>query len=159
MKVKIKKLADNAVIPAYAHNADAGLDLVATSKAYDADGNVVYGTGLAMEIPDGYVGLVFPRSSIARKHTTLTNAVGVIDSGYRGEIMAKFKPTLHYHNGFIATGINPNKDEYEVGDRIAQIIILPYPKIEFEMSDTLNDSDRGTGGYGSTNKKKTNKDK
>lgn len=159
MKVRIKKLREDAVIPTYAHDTDAGMDLTATSKSYDADGNVVYGTGLAMEIPDGYVGLIFPRSSIARKHTTLTNAVGVIDSGYRGEIMAKFKPTLHYHSGFIATGINPNNDEYKVGDRIAQIIILPYPKVEFKLSDNLDDSDRGTGGYGSTNKKKADKDK
>lgn len=138
MKIKIKKLHENAVIPTYAKHGDAGLDLTATSKSYDENYNVVYGTGLAIEIPEGYVGLVFPRSSICEKDLFLTNSVGVIDSGYRGEIMAKFK-----HSDLLA-------DEYREGERIAQLIILPYPYIEFELADELSKSERGTGGYGSS---------
>lgn len=80
MKVKIKKLNENAVIPSYSKQGDAGMDLVATSKIFDKYGNVEYGTGLAMEIPEGHVGLIFPRSSISKKDLALTNAVGVIDS-------------------------------------------------------------------------------
>ena len=80
MKVKIKKLNENAVIPSYSKQGDAGMDLVATSKIFDKYGNVEYGTGLAMEIPEGYVGLIFPRSSICKQDLSLSNAVGVIDS-------------------------------------------------------------------------------
>ena len=136
MKVKIKKLVENAVIPQYAKEGDAGLDLVATSITQDDYGNIVYGTGIAIEIPKGYVGLVFPRSSNAKTNLYLTNSVGVIDSGYRGEIMAKFR--------------KGGSTTYKVGDRIAQLIIMPYPEVDFEEVDELSDSDRGVGGYGST---------
>ena len=150
IQVKIKKLCEQAVIPAYAHDSDAGLDLVATSKEYDKFGNIVYGFGLAVEIPDGYVGLIFPRSSIYKQSIHLTNCVGVIDSGYRGEISAKFKPSL-----VLETRVNCKKltpAAYEIGDRIAQMIILPYPRIEFVETAELSDSDRGEKGYGSTGK-------
>lgn len=80
MEIKIKKLCDSAVIPSYAKSGDAGMDLVAISKIFDKYGNVEYGTGLAMEIPKGYVGLLFPRSSIFKQDLSLANAVGVIDS-------------------------------------------------------------------------------
>ena len=80
LKVKIKKLNENAVIPTYIQEGDAGMDLVATSEYYDNDGNIVYGTGLSFEIPKGYVGLLFPRSSNAKKQIILSNSVGVIDS-------------------------------------------------------------------------------
>lgn len=139
MKVKIKKLSEKAVIPQYAKEGDAGLDLVATSKSYDENGNVVYGTDLAFEIPKGYVGLLFPRSSNAKMDLILSNSVGVIDSGYRGEVMMKFK---HSYN------ILPN--EYKIGDKIGQLIILPYPTIEFEEVDELSTTERGSGGYGSS---------
>lgn len=129
-------------MPTKAHATDAGFDLTATSREIDTVGNFVYGTGIAVEIPEGYVGLVFPRSSIAKKTLILTNSVGVIDSGYRGEIMAKFSD-----NKLSARG-----EVYEVGERIAQLIILPYPQIEFEEVAELSDSDRGVGGYGSTGK-------
>ena len=145
MKVKIKKLTEKAVIPQYAKEGDAGLDLVATSKEYDNQGNVVYGTGLTMEIPIGYVGLLFPRSSISKYTLNLTNSVGVIDSGYRGEVMCKLKPTAHFIQRDEALPY-----EYEIGDKIAQLIIMPYPSIEFEEVSELSDSERGTGGYGST---------
>lgn len=149
MKVRFKKLSPDAVIPRYAHDTDAGLDLTATSLEFDDDGTVTYGTGLAVEIPQGYVGLIFPRSSISRREIALTNSVGVIDAGYRGEITAKFRPALSFCNGsyYHDRVISP---VYNVGDRIAQLIIMPYPHIEPVEAEELSSSERGTGGYGST---------
>ena len=141
MKIRFKKLSTNAVIPTRAHESDAGFDLTATYCTSDLDGCVVYRTGIAVEIPKGYVGLIFPRSSIANRNLILTNSVGVIDSGYRGEILAKFR---YVNDDFI------NIPPYKVGDRIGQLVIMPIPEIEFEEVDELSDSDRGTGGYGST---------
>lgn len=141
MEVKIKKLHKDAVIPKYAKPGDAGMDLTAVSMNIDEYGNICYGTGLAFEIPEGYVGLVFPRSSNCKKGVILTNCVGVIDSGYRGEVSFKFKE--------IALG-NFSKVAYNVGDRIGQIIIMPYPQIEFVEVDELSETERGTGGYGSS---------
>lgn len=153
LKVKIKKLHPDAVIPRYAKPGDAGLDLTAVSRTFDADGNVVYGTGLAFEIPEGYVGLVFPRSSLSKKDIALSNAVGVIDSGYRGEVTAKFKPT-NYFNCYEDYGRIVECPHYGsiygIGERIAQMIILPYPQIEFEEVDELSQTERADGGYGST---------
>ena len=139
MEVKIKKLNENAVIPRYAHRADAGLDLVAVSKSKDRYGNFVSGTGLAFEIPYGFVGLVFPRSSVSARCMTMSNCVGVIDSGFRGEVTVKFSPHLF-------------AKPYDKGDRVAQMIIMPYPHIDFVEVDELSESDRGDGGYGSTGK-------
>lgn len=130
----------------YAKQGDAGIDLTATEVFYDDAGNICYKTGIFMEIPEGYVGLIFPRSSISKYITQLSNSVGVIDSGYRGEIMFKFKPTDYYHNR------TSQLDVYQIGDRIGQIIILPYPQITFEEVTELSDSERGIGGFGSTNK-------
>lgn len=141
MKVKIKKLHPDAVIPTYAQDGDAGMDLTSVSWEIDDYGNIVYHTGLAFEIPQGYVGLIFPRSSICKKDIYLSNAVGVIDSGFRGEVLAKFKPRVKF-----------SREMYGCGDRIAQIIILPYPYIEFEEADELNKTDRSDGGFGSTGK-------
>ena len=143
MQVNIERLHKDAVIPSYAKHGDAGMDLTATSKEYDENGNVVYGTGLAFEIPIGYVGYVFPRSSNAKKDLLLSNSVGVIDSGYRGEVMFKFKMTC----GFID---NNHGCDYSIGDRIGQIIIMPIPQIEFNEVDTLEYSERGQGGFGSS---------
>ena len=150
MEVRIRKLHPDAVIPKYAKAGDAGLDLTAVTKSYDRDGNVVYGTGLAFEIPDGYVGLVFPRSSLSSLDIALSNCVGVIDSGYRGEVTAKFKPAMLFNRE--QRPIILNNRIYEVGERVAQIIIIPYPKIEFIESDELSETERGTGGYGSSGK-------
>lgn len=144
MQVNIKKLHEDAVIPSYAKDGDAGMDLTATSKSYDEHGNVVYGTGLAFEIPNGYVGLLFPRSSNTKKDLILGNSVGVIDSGYRGEVVLKFKAALKDQHRM--------KEIYEIGDRIGQIIIMPYPQVEFVEVDELSSSDRGVGGFGSTDK-------
>lgn len=148
MEVKIKRLVKDAVIPSYAHDSDAGLDLIATSYEYKDDIHChVYGTGLAVEIPEGYVGLLFPRSSNRKTESYLTNHVGVVDSGYRGEIMLSFK-TRDYKEVAIQQLYKP----YEVGDKVAQLIIMPYPKIKFVEVDELSDSDRGENGHGSTGK-------
>lgn len=150
MEVRIKKLHPNAVIPTYAKDGDAGMDLTAVTKSYDRDGNVVYGTGLAFEIPEGYVGLVFPRSSLSRLDIALSNCVGVIDSGYRGEVTVKFKPAMLFNRE--QCPIILNNRSYEVGERVAQIIIIPYPQITFIEADELSETERGTGGYGSSGK-------
>ena len=142
MQVKIKKLHVDAVIPAYSKPGDAGLDLTAVSATQDQYGNVVYGIGLAFEIPEGHVGLLFPRSSNSKTDLYLTNHVGVVDSGYRGEIMFKFRPV----NGLL------NAKVFQVGDRVGQIMILPYPSIEFDEVNELTNSERGDGGFGSTGK-------
>ena len=151
MKVRIKKLHENAVVPAYAKEGDAGLDFTAVEISKDNVGNITYHTGLAVEIPQGYVGLLFPRSSINKKQQFLTNCVGVIDSGYRGEIMAKFKPVMGSYDTILELF---ESNEYQVGDRIVQMIIIPYPQIEFEEVEELSETDRGYGGFGSTNHKK-----
>ena len=145
MKVNVKKLDSNAVIPTYAKHGDAGMDLTAVSKEYDEHGNVCYGTGLAFEIPNGFAGFLFPRSSNTKKDLILGNSVGVIDSGYRGEVIFKFRELLPSERD-----IEFGAREYEVGDRVGQIVIMPVPQIEFNVVDELSTSDRGMGGFGST---------
>lgn len=141
MFVKVKKLKDNAIIPQYAKPGDAGLDLIATDILQSNAIQVTYGTGLAFEIPEGYVGLVFPRSSIRKYTLSLSNSVGVIDSGYRGEVQVTFNRTeVNYRNGEI----------YNVGDKVAQLIIMPYPLVTLVESNELSETARGTGGFGST---------
>ena len=143
MKVRIKKLNENAVIPSYAKSGDAGMDLVATSIISETQTQITYGIGLAMEIPKGFVGLIFPRSSVRKTRLMLSNCVGVVDSGYRGELQATFNK------------VNQNsqaENDYKVGDRIAQIMIVPHPDIQFEEADELSDTERGEGGFGSTGK-------
>jgi len=136
MDIKIKKLKFNAVIPTYSKDGDAGMDLTVVSKEYIDDEHVKYGFGVAIEIPKGYVGLIFPRSSIYKQRQILTNSVGVIDSGYRGEISAIM--------------IGTSDSSYSIGDRAAQIIIIPYPEINFVVVDELSKTDRGSDGFGST---------
>ncbi|MGI9358824.1 MAG: dUTP diphosphatase [Paracoccaceae bacterium] len=140
MKVNIKKLHEDAVIPKYAKPGDAGMDLTATWMEFDHERKIVtYGTGLAFEIPFWHVGLIYPRSSVYKTSMVLANHVGVIDAGYRGEIMFKYRV------------LNDDwQDIYDIGDRIGQIIITPYPKIDFVEVDKLTKTDRGEGGYGST---------
>ena len=137
MIVKIKKLHPNAVIPSYANPGDAGMDIQAIDVSIQLE-QVHYKTGLAIEIPEGYVGLIFPRSSVRNKNLSLSNSVGVIDSGYRGEIVATFN-----WRGM-------DKSHYKVGDRIMQLMIIPYPQVEFEETDTLSDTKRSAGGFCST---------
>lgn len=141
MFIKIKKLDPNAVIPSYAKSGDAGIDLTAISSIDDPDGLFIeYGTGLALEIPSGYAGFVFPRSSASKTSQIQANCVGVIDSGYRGEIKVRLKEFG-----------NPRK-LYQVGERVAQLIIMPVPRITFIEFEELGETDRGQGGFGSTGK-------
>jgi dUTP pyrophosphatase len=139
--VKVKKLDPNAVIPSYSKIGDAGMDLTITREIENTSFSVSYGFGIAMEIPKGFVGLVFPRSSVRNQDLILSNCVGVIDSGYRGELQATFKKT---------NGLDSLK--YKVGERGAQIIILPYPQVFMTEVPELSDSERGEGGFGSTGK-------
>lgn len=141
MKVKLKKLHPNAVKPKYAKESDAGLDLVATSIIENTSFQITYGLGIAIEIQEGMVGLVFPRSSVRNTELILSNSVGVIDAGYRGELQATFIKL----NGLDSIA-------YKVGDRIAQIIIVPHPIIQIVEVDELSESSRGIGGFGSTGK-------
>ena len=140
MIVKIKKLNPNAVIPVYQKKGDGALDLTAISEKWNDNNTMVtYDTGITVEIPEGYVGLLFPRSSIAKTSLVLSNSVGVIDSGYRGSIMFKYR---YPEEGMV----------YEIGERIGQLLIIPYPQIEFEEVDELSETSRGKGGFGSTGK-------
>jgi dUTP pyrophosphatase len=166
-KVKIKLLNENAKLPVKSHFDDACFDLIAISKK-ETSQYVEFGTGMAIEIPYGYVGLLFPRSSVTKHDLMLKNAVGVIDAGYRGELMCRF---VHVYNdihsvsfytgsGFgghsktcIDTKLLQRTPElYNVGDRIAQIMFIKLPEIELELVKELKDSKRGVGGYGHTGK-------
>jgi dUTP pyrophosphatase len=137
--VKVKKIVPEDVIPSYSKPGDAGMDLTITKEIENTSFSVSYGFGIAMEIPKGYVGLVFPRSSVRNQDLILSNCVGVIDSGYRGELQATFKKT----NGL-------DSIKYKVGERGAQIIILPYPTIYMTEVPELSNTERGSGGFGST---------
>lgn len=138
MKLKVKKLSPGAVIPSYAKPGDAAVDLTCLYADHKGHNQVVYGTGLAFEIPDGHVGLIFPRSSICKVGQSLSNSVAVIDSQYRGEV----KFVFNKHNNGLPT--------YEMGDRIGQLMVIPYPKMEFEEVTELSETERGTGGFGSS---------
>lgn len=135
MKIKIKKLHTDAIIPKYAHEGDAGMDVYSVGFQVK-DKYVEYETGLSFELPENYVMLVFPRSSITDKDLIMKNCVGVLDSGFRGELKLRFK--------------KDGENIYSNGEKIAQIIILPYPSIEFQEVDELSESSRGKGGFGST---------
>lgn len=142
LELKIVRMTEAAVLPKYAHDTDAGLDLTATSREYDHNTDCyIFGTGLKMEIPEGYVGLLFPRSSVYKTHMDMTNCVGVIDAGYRGEVKVIFRPTM-----------NEPAKHYKVGERVAQLIVMPYPKVKCKEVFELSESDRGEGGHGSTGK-------
>ena len=147
MEVKLKKLVEDAVIPTYAKPGDAGMDMTAIAYEYDAEKDChIYKTGIALEIPEGYVGLLFPRSSNRKTNAYMCNHVGVVDSGYRGDVMFSFKNRDKIEADVIPALVKP----YEVGDKIGQIIIVPYPQISFVEVDELSTSERGAGGHGST---------
>jgi dUTP pyrophosphatase len=146
LTVNIKRLNDRAEIPEYSRIGDAGLDLVATS----VESNVLYteyGTGLAIALPEGYAGYVFPRSSISKYDLSLCNAVGVIDSNYRGEIKLRFKETIALRD---APDYMVNR--YNVGDKVAQLIIMPIPKVQFNEVEELDQTNRNEQGFGSSGK-------
>ena len=141
MEVKFTKLHPDAKTPTYSNNGDACMDLTAVELVY-GEKWIEYKTGLSFEIPVGYVGLIFPRSSISNSDMFMANSVGVIDAGYRGEVTARFKHKNHPFRPKV----------YDVGDRVCQMMIIPRPEIKFIEVDELSDSERGTGGYGSTGK-------
>jgi dUTP pyrophosphatase len=141
MKVNIKRLQENATLPFYAKESDAGMDLVATSIKENTTFQITYGLGIALEIPDGFMGLVFPRSSVRNTELILSNSVGVIDAGYRGELQTTFIKS----NGLDSLA-------YKVGDRVCQLVIIPHPIVEWTEVKELNNTERGAGGFGSTGK-------
>ena len=145
MNVKIKKLDTRAVLPTYGTEYSAGADLYALdgeSTPVPAGKTVLIHTGLSIEIPEGYAGMIFARSGLASKRGLApANKVGVIDADYRGEIMV----ALHNHS---------DKDEVvEGGERVAQLCIMPFLKAQFELAEELSETVRGAGGFGSTGKK------
>jgi dUTP pyrophosphatase len=145
MVVKFKKLSPNAVTPSYAKTGDAGMDITAIAhKINTSDNYIEYYSGLAVEIPAGYVGLLFPRSSVSKTDLNLANCVGVVDSGYRGELTFRYK--------FAKDAFFASLKRYQDGDRVGQLVIMPYPQIELLEVEDLSESDRGDGSYGSTGK-------
>jgi dUTP pyrophosphatase len=172
MELKFKKLHEDAVLPSYALSGDAGLDLTAIDNGERKDSYVQYKLGIAVEIPKGYVGLLFPRSSISKKDLMQANAVGVIDSGYRDEVMIRHKiiPSWHqlvrlvcefaktikdcrWHDEIETTVENEYSkfSTYKKGDRVGQLIVVPYPECDVMWVDKLSESKR-TGGFGHTGK-------
>lgn len=169
INVNVKKLIPEAVIPTYAHPGDAGMDVTAVSINV-TDKYIEYGTGLSFELPEGYVMLIFPRSSVSKYDLFLANAVGVLDSGYRGELKLRFKRNYRIenepcedtnHQWTTTSIVNPGDaykyqwdacDWYCVGDKVGQIMILPYPAIQFNEVDNLDETERSSGGFGSTGK-------
>lgn len=139
LKIKFKKINPNAVMPKRGTSGAAGFDLTAVSLEV-TDMTLKYDTGIAVEIPPGYVGLVFPRSSVCKTGLSLANSVGVIDSDYRGSISFVFYKPM------------PCIVPYLPGDRIGQLVIMPIPKVEFVEAEELSETERGEGGYGSTGK-------
>lgn len=169
-KIRFKKLVSNAVEPIRAHDNDAGFDMVATSKK-ETNSYIQYGTGIALEIPDGMVGLIYPRSSITKKDLMLKNSVGIIDAGYRGEISFRFykiianeklisRQEYNTQNGYLDTLqgkvlnyiFEKDQKTYEIGDKIGQIIFQILPQVTLLEVEELDDSERNTGGFGSTDK-------
>lgn len=145
MKVSVKKLNDRAVVPTYGSPFSAGGDLYSAEESEVVIGpgkTAMIGTGLAMEIPEGYVGLIYARSGLATKRGLApANKVGVIDSDYRGEIKVAL-----YNQSDAPQAV-------AVGERIAQIVIAPFLHAEYEVKETLSDTERGEGGFGSTGRK------
>ncbi len=141
MELSFQRLREEAVLPSYARTGDAALDLTAAEDAEVGPGErALVPTGVAVAIPDGFAGLVLPRSGLAsRQGLTLANSPGLIDSGYRGEV------TCAVVNLDRNTAVRINK-----GDRIAQLLIVPAPVVEPTWTEQLPPSERGSGGFGST---------
>lgn len=153
MQINFKKLNQHATIPSRSKEGDAGYDMTATD--IEVNGNILtVHTGVAVEIPKGYAGFLFPRSSICKTDLSLTNSVGVIDSNYRGEVMCKFRihdNTFEQDNkNYYSVNSRNNPKLYNIGDRCCQLIILPVPDFIFTEQSELTSTDRGSGGFGST---------
>ena len=138
--VKIRKVHPDAVIPFRAHATDAGMDVTAISMEMTED-YVEYDTGLQFQLPEGYAMLIFPRSSNSKKDLLLCNSVGILDAGYTGNLKLRFKLTTE---GYTEKIYNP-------GDKVGQIMIIPYPEINFIETEVFNETERGDGGFGTTN--------
>lgn len=142
INLKIKKVHPDAVIPTLAYGSSNGFDLTAIS--YSMKNNYIeYKTGLSFAIPDGYVGILAPRSSVSNYDLSLANSLGVLDHNFRGEVTFRFRYTKE-HNKFIGSHI------YENGNKIGQLLIIPNPRVQVEVVTELPDSERGTNGYGSS---------
>lgn len=139
LEVRLAKTHPDAVIPTYAHSSDGGMDLTAIAMDSSKEEYTEYDTGVSLAIPNGFVGLVYPRSSISKYDLILANHVGVIDSQYRGSIKLRFR----------VGGDNI----YKVGDRIAQLIIIPRPQVSFNVVEELDETQRQEGSFGSTDAK------
>lgn len=138
MQVNFKKLYDNVPTPFKADAGSAGFDLTAMKVDYYRDLVTIH-TGIAVEIPSGYAGFLFPRSSVYKTSLSLANSVGVIDSSYRGEIMCKFR-------------CSDRLNIYKEGERCCQLVIMPVPDVIMCEVDELSDTSRGVGGFGSSGK-------
>lgn len=136
----VQRLHEDAVVPAYAHPGDAGLDLTSVEEVVLAPGaRAAVPTGLAMAIPDGWVGLVHPRSGLARRHgITVANAPGTIDAGYRGEVLV------------LMVNLGDEEVRLDAGERVAQLLLQRVGIAEISEVDELDDTSRGSGGFGST---------
>lgn len=159
--IKFKKLVPEAVIPAYAHDGDVGMDMTATWVEYDVKKDLyIYHTGLALESEYGYGVFLYPRSSNCKTEAYLTNSVGIADSAiYRGEIQFRYKNRDKYRKSFWEWLTGKVKFErvlkyapFKEGDRVGQMVVLPYPQVHIQVVDELSETVRGTGGFGSTGK-------
>ncbi len=153
LPVKFKKLDPKAVAPYYSREGDAGLDFTALTVTNE-DNLMVCTTGIAVEIPPGHVGLLFPRSGVSNKDLSLANSIGVVDSNYRGDVTFKFRvtPYTFEEDGVLNVARFREPNFYKVGERIGQMIIIPYPEVQLTEVDELSDSDRGANGFGSSGK-------
>ena len=143
VKLKVKRITDTAKIPTYAHDGDACFDIYSDGLKEICGFTMVHSTGLKFEIPKGYAMMIYSRSGMGFKdNTRLANCVGVVDSGYVGEVMVK----LTRDDGCI------HPLEYKLGDRIAQAMLIPVPVVEFEEVDDVEYTERGDGGFGSSGK-------
>ena len=137
-EMNIELVGHTPCAPSYAHPGDAGMDLYAARDAVVTGETVLIPTGVAVAVPDGHVGLVCPRSGLSKHGVTVANAPGVVDAGYRGEVMVRLTTT--------------STTPYQVhrGDRIAQLLIVPIFRPEVTVVDRLDNTERGAGGFGST---------
>ncbi len=146
--VNFKKLHEDAILPYYSTDGSAGLDCTTVTDGEDKGEYIKYKLGFAVEIPEGYVGYLFPRSSISTMDLALSNAVGVIDSDYRGEVQARF--FVKHYSATYNDMIPRTNAKYHKGDKICQLIIMPIPRVKTQWVDELSDTSRGEGGHGST---------
>jgi dUTP pyrophosphatase len=140
VRLAVKRLHPGAVLPGYAHPGDAGLDLTTVEAVTVAPGaRVAAPTGLAVAVPDGWVGLIHPRSGVARRHgVTVANAPGTVDAGYRGEVQV------------LLINLGPETVRFEAGDRVAQLLLQRVGDVEVVEVDELAGTVRGDGGFGSS---------